>query len=1001
MRSKLLEYILHGVAIAIILSRLYFTLQKIGIPSGADAAWEYTWMPAIGRNPSIVLDPTNPLTLRSVVHLLQTLLYTYTPLGWGYVIFVVTLQLIGYFGLVKFLKTIYRTGTYTQYTIPVAALIYVENPMIGMFISVGHKNVLLGYVLLPWILYYLMNLENIRALLWLVTLASVYASAVNPVMIPISLLAIVVMLPVSHHYCVDRSKWLRNLAVLVVSTIALAALAYWRLIAIGSPIIQQTFRFPLSTYVSYSHTSTLYAILAVPKPGAYTYTPWLQELGIKTLVWSLEVILAIMALALIRYVDDVKRYVEKPLVLTTLAVVAVVTIPLSLGPNAPGIGNYLLYLAATNPVASGLRTAMRWSFLAQLTYTSLIPLAVISITEVIGKQFRLMRAKIFNVEVMRVVPVALTITVLVVATYLAIPFIVKGIELLPIPRTYLEAGKRVTQAPVLVIPVDAWMRYYGYPVPNVGALAIGVASKNITTQNTLFGRLEQTLYIENLLREGRTRAFVNLVKSLGVKYILDLRPLEIKHKDLEIKYRKQVTLYRVKPRKSSTPIVFIGTYRDLTKLLETNWFTNYTPPIIRIELGTEKYLKQFRDTILTPNQVITLAILHLAITKPETALIIELDKLAPTPRDVYSTKLGIWYTYNQPLHHMEVLMSKVLSNPVSTTGHEPLVTTINIEQTANYTVLALVHSGKINIILSIGNVEIKQRTLVNTTTWIKLGTTYLREGVHRLEIQYREPTKVEAIALVQTKHLQQTLHTICRYYRVNYIVNQGTYRIPLRVGTYILEIETKGKAQIKIPELNYAINLSTGNHRLKIMIPETKTYTLKVDATGQVTASLISTTTLKHLEENTSKTTTLPYKTPKVAIPNLGLTQEAKTKHIKLPHKIPELAMLIATTTLLAISSTATTPRTVTTAFKKFREEVRPYLRQISKYLQIIDIPGLFIVAFMALLISAAIHLAIGKEARANQLATYAYYCLVIGVIGRLIELIYQERKERKRRSKT
>ena len=39
-----------------------------------------------------------------------------------------------------------------------------------------------------------------------------------------------------------------------------------------------------------------------------------------------------------------------------------------------------------------------------------------------------------------------------------------------------------------------------------------------------------------------------------------------------------------------------------------------------------------------------------------------------------------------------------------------------------------------------------------------------------------------------------------------------------------------------------------------------------------------------------------------------------------------------------------------------------------------------FVVAFMALLMAAAGFLCTGSEAMANELAVYAYYCLVLGV---------------------
>jgi len=47
-----------------------------------------------------------------------------------------------------------------------------------------------------------------------------------------------------------------------------------------------------------------------------------------------------------------------------------------------------------------------------------------------------------------------------------------------------------------------------------------------------------------------------------------------------------------------------------------------------------------------------------------------------------------------------------------------------------------------------------------------------------------------------------------------------------------------------------------------------------------------------------------------------------------------------------------------------------------------------FIVAFMILLATAAAYLAVGMESPANDIAVYAYYCLVIGVILQLISYI-------------
>lgn len=47
-----------------------------------------------------------------------------------------------------------------------------------------------------------------------------------------------------------------------------------------------------------------------------------------------------------------------------------------------------------------------------------------------------------------------------------------------------------------------------------------------------------------------------------------------------------------------------------------------------------------------------------------------------------------------------------------------------------------------------------------------------------------------------------------------------------------------------------------------------------------------------------------------------------------------------------------------------------------------------FIIAFMLLLIIAAVNLAIDNKDMADQLAVYAYYMLVIGVVGQIIAYI-------------
>ena len=53
-----------------------------------------------------------------------------------------------------------------------------------------------------------------------------------------------------------------------------------------------------------------------------------------------------------------------------------------------------------------------------------------------------------------------------------------------------------------------------------------------------------------------------------------------------------------------------------------------------------------------------------------------------------------------------------------------------------------------------------------------------------------------------------------------------------------------------------------------------------------------------------------------------------------------------------------------------------------------------FIVAFMVMLTSAAIALALGGEVLANKLAEVAYYFLVIGVVAQLVNLVREERKK-------
>jgi hypothetical protein len=58
-----------------------------------------------------------------------------------------------------------------------------------------------------------------------------------------------------------------------------------------------------------------------------------------------------------------------------------------------------------------------------------------------------------------------------------------------------------------------------------------------------------------------------------------------------------------------------------------------------------------------------------------------------------------------------------------------------------------------------------------------------------------------------------------------------------------------------------------------------------------------------------------------------------------------------------------------------------------------------FIIAFMILLIIAAIYLSIGNEVYANEIAIYAYYALVIGVFLQLASYIKYAKKEEKQKS--
>jgi len=76
----------------------------------------------------------------------------------------------------------------------------------------------------------------------------------------------------------------------------------------------------------------------------------------------------------------------------------------------------------------------------------------------------------------------------------------------------------------------------------------------------------------------------------------------------------------------------------------------------------------------------------------------------------------------------------------------------------------------------------------------------------------------------------------------------------------------------------------------------------------------------------------------------------------------------------------------------KIPERLRNYLKE--------NWGAPFVIAFMILLIVAAVYLSLGIETTANDIATYAYYSLVIGVFLQLISYIRYERKENKESTK-
>ena len=54
-----------------------------------------------------------------------------------------------------------------------------------------------------------------------------------------------------------------------------------------------------------------------------------------------------------------------------------------------------------------------------------------------------------------------------------------------------------------------------------------------------------------------------------------------------------------------------------------------------------------------------------------------------------------------------------------------------------------------------------------------------------------------------------------------------------------------------------------------------------------------------------------------------------------------------------------------------------------------------FIIAFQALIVYAAVLLALGDSAQANEMAVRAYYALVIGVLWMLVDYVRESRKSR------
>ncbi|MEM3871154.1 MAG: hypothetical protein QXE05_01120 [Nitrososphaeria archaeon] len=65
----------------------------------------------------------------------------------------------------------------------------------------------------------------------------------------------------------------------------------------------------------------------------------------------------------------------------------------------------------------------------------------------------------------------------------------------------------------------------------------------------------------------------------------------------------------------------------------------------------------------------------------------------------------------------------------------------------------------------------------------------------------------------------------------------------------------------------------------------------------------------------------------------------------------------------------------------------KEYIIKIAKYIKM-NWGALFIISFMVLLSMAAIYLSLGNESYANDIAVYAYYMLILGIILQIVSYI-------------